>query len=296
MRTFSGILIRPYLGVPYMVPTAMCGRDVKVVPIVIDWSAYNVSSSLSSMGIAVSFVGAGATASLIPRLAMVYIDNTSSNVPVYIRFSDSGQVIVAQPYSAGWYPCLTATFTATIYGVGFVTGQIPITQFLFSDTFVPPFSALELQQAQVLYKASRSITRGTTIFNQDFSVPAIGDQTTQTTLNLTTNGVTATVMNTPYAAPANFLYLIGLSIFLCNVARASGGVYDLFLESTGAAGILFQWNFGVGTAQSNLLMFNQTGMNLKLDAAQTWRLRGDTNNLNAGSNANCIFIFSTNPY
>lgn len=294
MRTFSGILIRPYLGVPYMVPTAMCGRDVKVVPIILNWAAYGVSSVVESIGVSVNFIGQGATASLIPRLAMVYIDNTNSAVPVYVRFNDSQQIIVAQPYSTGWYPCLTNTFSATIFATGFVTGQIPITQLLFSDTFVPPFSALELQQTQVLYKASRSITRGTTIYNQDFTVPAIGDQTTQTQLYVGMAN-TAAVMGTPYADPYKYLYLTNLTVTTVRVEDATARQFEFYLESTGIAGILYDWIlFCPSGSQENVNLYQQSGMNIKLDAQQTWRVR-NTQSMRNGF-INFLFTFSVNPY
>lgn len=293
MRTFAGVNILPYKGAPYKASAFIGNCPVSLVPILIDWSLYGVSSSLTSIGVNVSLIGQGATAAIIPRMTSVYIDNTQSNVPVFLKFIDTGQVIPCQPFSSGWFQCLTNGVSAIIFGVGFVTGQIPVTQLHFTDAYVAPFNSLEISQSRVLEKASRSITRGTTIYNQDYAVPAIGDQTTQTQLYV---GVanTANVMNTPYVAPYNYLYLTNLTVTTVRVEDATARQFEFFLESTGSAGILYDWILWCPSgSQENVNLYQQSGMNIKLDATQTWRVR-NTQSMRNGF-INFIFTFSINP-
>lgn len=296
MKTFAGTLIKPYVGVLAQAPAFAGNCQVRTVPVRLNWNDYGVSSTINSMGVNVSLVGKGAQANIIPRMTSMYVDNTESNATVYILFLDTGQVIPVLPYSSGWFECLTSGYSCIVYGYGFVTGQIPITQIHFTDAFVPPFASLEVSQTQQLMKASRSITRGNTIFNQDFSVPALGDQTQQADLDLTQNAPTITLFGTPYAAPINYIYLLGLSVTLIGYAISGGSTEyrNLFVESTGSAGILFKLRFAVRQTNADFYLFQQVGMNLKLDASQTWRIRGE-NNITQGY-ANAVFNYSVNPY
>lgn len=292
-QIFTGIILKPYIGVPYGFPAPFKSNTgwIRYAPLFVDWAAYGASSTNNKIGITQDLKGTVA-AQLIPKIVSVYIDNLGSNVPVYVQFPSTGFVIAAPPNSADWYNCITQDLAVNIYGIGFVTGQIPKTNFYFTDAYVPPYSNFEQQNVIDKWLASAVISRGSNIYNQDFGVPALGDQTMQAKMDIRIIAST-TLFGTPL--PSGYIYLTDIDLRTAiTTAPGSGNAGEAVLESTGVAGILFDWNWSIAQAGVQQIYHGQG--NLKIDATQLWRLRIVNPNGGGTGFLNFICSYTTNPY
>lgn len=270
-QDFLTIPVFDYVGIPYLKPAPFHGKDqfINVVPLFIDWAVYGASSTNNKLGVQANFA-TGVTAQLVPKFVSVYIDNLGSNIPAYCLFPSTGFVVVAPPNSADWYNVIATDLKVIMYGLGFVTGQIPKTNFFFTDAYVPPYSNYEQQNVIDKWLASASISRGATIFNQDYGVPALGDQTDNKNLAATGLG-SATLFNSPILA-GGFIYITDIFVGIANYNGANTAVAAgiLVIESTGLSGNLYTFYF-MSTAGS-FTIYEGKG-NVKLNALETWRIR-----------------------
>lgn len=107
------------------------------ISITIDWSDYG-APTLQEIGVSVNLVAGASTPNVIDSIRSVYIDNTFSNVPVYVYFPDSGQVIVAPPNSVTTQPAMTSLQSALIFSEGF--GDVPpTTTVIFTNAELAPY-------------------------------------------------------------------------------------------------------------------------------------------------------------
>lgn len=276
-RNFLGIPINVYKGVYTSFPTQLCGQKGLVCPIQIDWTRYPASSAAPNQNVIVNIAGNGVTKTL-DNIRSIFIDNTNSNVPLYVFFPDTGHSVTCAPNAEGWFPVYTNGLIAWIIGEGFVTGLIPQTLVLFTNIFVQPFTNYELEQNVSLLKASPSITRGNIIYNANFGAAALGDQLYSSGVLPSTAGHTVGLWNTPYAA-GTFLYLTALSIRGIGVANngPAGSVVAFVIEGIGGAGILINPFYycppGGVTVQGADDILTLSGMQIKLDAGQIWQAR-----------------------
>lgn len=276
-RSFLTVPVNVFKGTYTSFSTKLCGQQGLVCPISIDWTKYPASSAAPNQNIIVNLAGNGVTPT-IPNIRSIFIDNTNSNVPLYVFFPDTGHSVTCAPNAEGWFPVYTNGLIAWVIGEGFVTGQIPVSLILFTNIFVQPFTNYELEQNVSLLKASPTITRGNILYNANFGAAALGDQLYSSAPLSATVGATIPLWGTPYAA-GTFLYLTALSVRAMGVANngIAGQGVSLFIESTGVAGVLINPLYycpaGGVTVPGVVDVITLSGLQIKLDASQTWRAR-----------------------
>jgi hypothetical protein len=100
---------------------------------------------------AMSIAGSGAP---LDAIRFCKIDNTFNDVSVYVRFSDTGDVVQCPPNSIVGVPVQSANQNMILYGLGFFTGRDPITSFFFSNTPQEPYYIPDVGR----YAVNRSVT------------------------------------------------------------------------------------------------------------------------------------------
>jgi hypothetical protein len=287
-RVFIGFGQQPYIGQPGAQAIKLGGISGSVIPLLFQWLSYGASSVVPNINVLVDLNGAACRS--LDQIRSVYIDNLGSANPVYVYFPDTGYTIAAKANSEGWYPAFTNGRTVWVVGEGFLTGSIPQTFVLLSNVPMPPAVNTELDQAASLWLASPVISRGTSIYNSRLGIPALGDQFFATTFDPTFTTGIVPLWNTPYAS--GFIYITSLIItaFAFQTAAPFEALGQLTIESTGIAGTLIQPIFMAQNPPANTATISITGMQIKLDATQTWRLRVS---IGAGNNGGIASITST---
>lgn len=284
-NNFTGTTTANYRGTTYRLPVKLPqgiitppGRvQPSVCPVTIDWVVYwQAAGNPANMGVFVNLQAASVQASILDRIASVKIDNTGSQNSVYVLFEDTGDVINCPPNCSVTYPCLTNLLNAKIIATGLTAGFIPTTKIYFYNIELPPSVDYEVSQSVSLWKASPSITRGNTILNTNFGVPALADQFQSPSLPLSPIGNTVGLWGTPY--PSGFIYVNSFILTVGNMySNGTSEFGQIVVESTGISGILFQPAFQspatIAERTYNQIITQNHGMNLKLDATQTWRMR-----------------------
>lgn len=278
-RSFIGFGQQQYIGTPYSIPFDIYGKAGKAVPLNFNWISYGASSAVPNINVLLN-VKFG-QAPLLQRINSIYIDNTNSNVPIYIYFPDTGYTIVQAPNSEGWHVACTNSFSFWVIAEGFVTGQIPSTVIIATDLPVQENTDYELQQQVALFRASQSITRGTTIYSKNVGAPFLGDQIEVDNVSLTMPSTVAILRQTSTG-------IIGITGVVAKGIQCSnvGGFAGCIVTINSAEGTpLFSWDFtvtaGSGSAQ-DIDVFSLTGMNLILDATQHWQLNNTGANISNG--------------
>ncbi len=306
-RNLNTFRVVPYVGQVYGQPFNACGQTGRVVPLRFDWNNYGASTAQPNVMVPfTSLVGNDATGGQLPAIRSVYINNLNSGVAVYVEFdSPPGYQIACEPNAEGWFPVFTNSLNFKVAAQGFVTGLIPVTEILLTDIFVPAFTSPELPQTLDLWLASASISRGTTIYNQDNAVPALGDQTSQALIDCAANPGTAAICGCPLAS--GYVYLTDLWIKLIHGSTGGGtALYKCYLRDISitlaqalALGRVIYTFPSVLTAAgtADILLYQGKG-NIKLDATISWGLDcGPTQGTGYAANTwlNGIFNFTTNP-
>lgn len=268
MRKFNTISLQGFQGAPYAsaiglsLPSSLPPTGIAIT---VDWAVYGASSAKPAIGIAVNLQG-GTPRQKLDYIKTVFVDNTASNVPVYVQFPDSGQVISVAPNTSAWYPAVTNGVIANVYALGMATGQIPVTQFIFTNVFVPPYADPEITSVQPLYRATAQIAAGSSIYNTDFGIPALGDTSTRAQLpySLTPNSVNFVILNAQ-----RYIYITTISCmgYWEQTAAGAGGIMEL----RGQTGSFALWSFvmsatAAGPAEKAFPIV--TGVNLKYDLNQ----------------------------
>lgn len=273
-RAFIGFGQVNYIGAVYTTPMKLAGLSGVVVPITIPWLIYGASSAKPNINVLVDTSTAVCRA--LDQIRSVYIDNLGSANPIYVFFPDTGCTVAAKANSEGWYPAYTNQKTAWVIGEGFLTGSIPNTLVLLSNIPVPTAVFTELDQSVALWQASPVITRGTSIYNSNFGIPALGDQFFISAPLSTISSLPTGMWNTPY--PSGFIYVTSITVNLFNQQSASvvPNQGALSIGSTGLGGTLLQLFFSnvplfANVPPLNLVLFSVSGLQIKLDATQTWR-------------------------
>lgn len=278
MRSFTGFGQKSYIGQPYAVPIKLAGIATQCVPLLFQWISYGASTAVPNVNVLVN--ANNKPCSPLEQIRSIYIDNLGCDTPVYVNFPDTNTTIVAKPNSEGWYPAFTNQKVFSVIGEGFFTGDIGQTFIALCNVYIPPGVNNEIDTSVALWRGSPLITRGTSIYSSNYGIPALGDQFFSSgLLNLFNLGTTQNLWGTP--KPSGFLYITGLSFYVADAY--SGGpaptLGQCVIESTGIAGILAVPNYFapvvggsyVGATPSPPIQM--TGMQLKLDATQTWRVR-----------------------
>lgn len=248
---------------------------------IFDWAAnYGAGTSKPNVAVPVN-ITTSAPRQLLDTILSCRIDNLGNPVPVYVFFPDTGFTIVAPPNSVVRENVETGNLNAIVIGEGFTTNQVGVTSVYFYNYRNTSFLDIELDQSLALWKASATITRGNTIYNQNFGSPALGDQAFQANYSVIAPGV---VQNNLFGTPlsAGFIYLVMLDVAAQGIGGVSGGqgTLSLFLESTGISGVLYNLTqldaaLPSGNFGPRVTMFSHDAMNIKLDASQTYRLRAN---------------------
>lgn len=259
---------------------------------VIRWFDYGAGTAKPNVAISVN-VQSGTSVQLLDRILSVRIDNLGNPVPVYVFFPDTGDTIACPAFSVVWEPVETGSFNAVIIGEGFTDGALIQTDGSFSQTAVyfcnfdsQPFFNPEFTQAASLWKASASITRGNTILNQNYDVPAVGDQFIYFALDIQTAGLTRFLFG---QGQAKFIIITGIQIYGEQMSRTTSDGNGFFaaqtLESTGISGVLGQFNIYMfpNTQLTHTSAYLSGHMNLKLDGSQSWQARNISTSPGVGS-------------
>lgn len=276
MRSFLGFGQVPYIGQPSTNPIKLAGISGVQIPLLFNWLSYLASTSRPNINVLVDVDNTVCRS--LDQIRSVYIDNLGSDNPVYVYFPDTQYTIAAKPNSEGWYPAFTNARKIWIIGEGFLTGSIPSSFVILCNIPLPASVNTEIDNAVTLYKASPTITRGTTIYNSRLGTPALGDQLfTAQLLPATIVGATVPLWNTPY--PSGFLYVTGILIYGLGISNAVLNGGGMVIESTGIAGNLMspswiqQPNIPPGYVGEILKL---EGLQTQLDATQSWRARMTT--------------------
>jgi hypothetical protein len=291
MRTFIGFGQSAYIGTPQALSIKLGGIAAQVVPLLFQWLSYGAGALVPNVNVLVDLRSQSCVK--LDQIRSVYIDNLGSNIPVYVYFPDTNYTIVAKPNSEGWYPAFTNAKVCWVIGEGFTAANIPQTSIILSNVGVQPSVNTEINNDVMLYLASASISRGSTIYNQNFGTPALGDQTQQVAFTLGAGTLSPTLFLGPYTS--GFIYMTALSIMFQGLAIAAPSA-NIVLESTGISGLLYQFLASPPTAAgiNNIVTYQLSNKNIKLDATQTWRFRSTV--ASAGGSVFCAFDYTTNPF
>lgn len=289
MRSFLGFGQVPYIGAPTVSPVKFGSISGVTIPLQFNWIAYGVSTSVPNVNVLVEINSA--VCAKLDQIRSVYIDNLGSNQPVYVYFPDSGTTIVCQPNAEGWFPAFTNARKFWVIAEGFLTGDVGSTVVALCNVPIFPGLNVELNQSVQLQKASPSITRGTSIYNSSFGVPALGDQIAAPGFLSLNTLFTQNIWGTPYAS--GFVVVTSMYMNVVNPGKNPAAFGIINIESTGAAGVLAPIIYALNPpflnnnpAVQNIL--DVKGVQLKLDATQTWRLR----NTVAADQGGCSFLSS----
>jgi hypothetical protein len=184
-------------------------------------------------------------------------------------------------------------------------GQIPTTQIFFTNVLINPFSDPEQNFAVSQGLVSAAVSRGNNIFNTNFGIPALGDQTINFCDHFAQNtGGPGTIIhdhlfNTP---TTGFVYLTHADI---NALGNSGHTFSWTIDSVNSGGtVLYTFISRFPNQPENFL--DLSGMNIKLDATLNWQMRVAANTLiNANPNlqgaddfvfGNTSLVWTNNPF
>lgn len=276
MRIFSTIVPTAYIGAPQAQPIKLGGIAGQGVPLSFAWLGYGASSLKPNINVQVDLSQQPCVK--LDQVRSVYIDNLGSDIPIYINFPDLNYTIVAKPNSEGWYPAYTNARQLSVIAEGFLSGNIPQTQIIVSNIYIPPSVNVELEQSASLWRASPNINRtgGNT---SNFGSPALGDQSVQYSGAVAVPGV---LQNNLWGTPltGGFIYLTAVEFLLQDISSSGNGFLQILLQSTGIAGGLYVYFFVLPAASSPIIpaqiLMRQGAKNIKLDATQTWQLFAST--------------------
>jgi hypothetical protein len=290
MRVLSQYPLANYIGQIFYKPFSLGNLRGTCAPILLPWLIYGAATTNPALGVKIDL---SSIATQLGIIRSVYIDNTGSDTPIYIYFPDTQTTIVCQPNCTQWAPAYTLGMTANIYGLGFFTGDIPTTSMLFTNLPIAPATNVEIPQGIELWKASNTISRGTTIYNTNYGAPALGDQFINVTLPINAGSQTQTVFN----FGTGFIYLTNFAVWSVGdiVISANPGTVPMFFESTGTSGIFWDETMLLNSDTNISFEIFQTSGNFKLDGTQLWRVRVNPTNISNNTNIQFNFSFTTNP-
>jgi len=274
-----------------------------IITVPIGWASYGANENNPNIAVQVTGLQGGGARQLLDKILSVRIDNLGNDVPVYVYFSDTGYTVACPPNTIVWDSVQTGKFNALIIGEGF-SNTPGATSVYFCNFAQQPFVNNEIIQVQDLWLASAEITRGNSIFQQNFGIPALGDQFVQAFVDPTINDSTAPV----FSLGAGFVYITELVITVAEMSLVNStpgqfAIGNAIFESTGASGEFSQAFFGMQGAINPPLVdskeiFRVRG-NFKLDATQQWQFRWNHASINttnfAGGIVRLDCAFTTNP-
>ena len=266
-RLFSSTLTKPPIAKPIISPMKLYSPSTDqplFATALIDWNSYNNGGAISAVGVIYN-LDQGATTAQIGRILSVYIDNSASNVPVYVSFPDTGFEVVCGPGDTTTQTVITSGVVAKVYGVGFTGGPQPLTTVIFCNQVLQPSAASDFATFTPLYFCS---TTNTLVPNNTaYRSLAVGDYTIIGDAQINATGTP--VSNTP-PARASFPWPAGFSKSGCYVY-----ITAILLEISG-------YTFYGSTAT---VAFNRQGAVTLEDTLGSVKLRGGLANTSTGANS-----------
>lgn len=229
---------------------------------------------------------------VIDKIVTAKIDNSNSLNPILVFFPDSGDTISCAPQTIATLPCNTNSSKCFVIAQGLATGFLPKTTVTFYNYFIPPSIDPVLQLVYPQWLGSPTIQRNQNqILTPGFAPPALGDQSVQYAISLVNATTQTGIFGTPLVS--GFVYITGVDVrYVTFLAGGTSNVIpSLLLESTGSAGVLFNWLWMFPIASGIYSLYNQSGLQIKIDATQSWRLRW-TFQPPSGSGATALAGFS----
>ena len=302
---------RNFLGIPtFPLQTQVVGQPLLLakkssypptfIPVTIDWTTFfNMAGGAANVGTTFNLL-TSAVKQQIDIIQSVFIDNTASPIPVYIHFPSSGMTISVAPATADWFPAVSQDLLVQVFAEGLVTGQIPTSTIFFTNVLVNPYSDPELNFAIQQALASPAIARGSNIFNTNYGIPALGDQTINHNNGILSDGTfpAGTILiNNLWGTPTTgFIYLthIDVSAFATDPSLVSWTIDSL---ATGGTTLYTFVQRDLTNTYETLIRLS--AMNVKLDATKTWQMRVQVNDMpNAATNFVVVytnFTWTQNP-
>jgi hypothetical protein len=252
-----------YAGQPYSIIQNNAGNGIVCIPLNIVWSNYGCGSAQPNVLINVNLQGITPGTSLVV-IGSVRIDNTGCQVPVYVTFADTGFTVVAPPNTIVRENVFTNLLQAQIIAEGFTDGTAPGAMAnicFFNAQFEDNVVDAEFNQAQALWLASASITKGSTFKNANFGTPALGDQATGAIVNVTAQVIAQQLLP---ALASGFYYItfFAINIMGLDVSGSATLTITIYTGST----ILFVFRFFNNIRNYNPLI--ALPCQLKLDAKE----------------------------
>lgn len=270
MRSFAGIPVKPYIGIPYSKPIDLCGGRLpaKICPLDINWLSYGASSSVPNMGVSVN-LETQTPAPILTKIVSVFIDNTNSIVPIFIYFEDTGFVAVAQPNSTLWLPVLTGLTRCVVYGVTFATGAIPVTRIFLCDQYVEGFSDIERLLTFPQFRASGDIP-SESLFTNGYGSPTLGDRSAGMTAQfnvLSTTPAFSQGVLIPYTTPGKIISINSLYGFVSGAELiGSGSAYQsIYLQNLTNTYFISGLNIQSDPPSPTVVFWNHHNINVKIN-------------------------------
>lgn len=295
-RTFFNIPTQPYVGVLYKKPVALCDPTRKIsnmVPVDIDWNVYGASSNKPNIGITLNMVAQNNVPSLLAAIMSVYIDNTNSNVPIFVYFPDTQFTAVCGPNTSQFIPVITGATSAIIFALGMATGSIPYTKIFFFDTIVQGFADVEKQYTFPQWRASPAIQRGSTFFTEGYGSPALGDQTQSAYIPITNlNPITLF----GGAQSSGRIYLTHCFVYMSNLTTGAT-TFTLNYRIETVTSQLFLWTVQT-IANTSIVyanLFSASAMQLVLDATLLWQFTSNLQVAGQRGGTTCVVNWTYQP-
>jgi hypothetical protein len=153
-----------YIGAFYRQTFQVCApvnnQPPACAPVLINWALYNNGNGAASgaqTGVNINLL-VGGVKPPIAKIECVYIDNSYSNIPVYISFPDTGFVAAAGANQIVMVPVLTNVLQCTIYAEGFDGISVPLTRVLLMDKYVAQY-VVSTQAAAVTQSVVTNLSR-----------------------------------------------------------------------------------------------------------------------------------------
>lgn len=229
----------------------------------LDWAAdYGAGTAKPNVNVLVNVQAGGAQAP-IDFIRSVKIDNTGNAAPVYVEFLDTTDTIVAPPNTIVWEPVVTNSKVANVIMLG-ASGVVGKTRVYFCNFFVPPYANPEVAQALALWRASQVITNGSNIFNTNFGVPSLGDNSILIS-KACVNGSASTplVFN---ASNTSRIFITSMQAFLAvsnGTTPASNQAAKMIISYGGSRPTVWQWSWVDSVTVYDKQFGNASGFNLE---------------------------------
>jgi hypothetical protein len=158
----------------------------RFAPIKIDWKLYNANGAIPNVGIDVNLGQLTSGGASLGRIASVFIDNSTSNVPVYVVMADTGFTVPCGPGDSVTTPVITSDTAVKIYGVGFTGGSQPRTDVYFTNQVLQPSQSSDFHT--VIPQLLCSTANVAVANNTPYRAQAAGDRMLAATCDLTALG------------------------------------------------------------------------------------------------------------